>query len=61
MVTRLAVGAPRLELPDPVAPIAPEPLVPDVSAPVNATTVIDATTFWDNVAVTEAALSGLLR
>ena len=33
MVVRLAVGAPRLEFAVLVAPIAPEPFVPVVSAP----------------------------
>jgi hypothetical protein len=45
VVTRLAVGAPRLALLDAVAPTAPAPLVPDGSVPANAMTVMEANTF----------------
>ena len=40
-MTSVAEGAPRLAFPVPVAPMAPEPLVPDVSTPVKLITVID--------------------
>src|SRR4051794_7959649 len=45
-------GAPDAALFAALDPIAPDPLVPVVSAPLKATTVIDAATLWDNVAVT---------
>jgi DNA-binding transcriptional regulator YdaS (Cro superfamily) len=57
VVTSDAVGAPVAPLPPPVAPIAPEPFVPEGSVPVNVTTVIDDTTFCDRLAVTVALLS----
>jgi len=41
VVVKLAVGAPPLLFPAPVAPIAPEPFVPEVSTPVKVITVID--------------------
>jgi len=46
------VGAPALEFAVPVAPIAPEPPLPDVSTPVKVITVIDDTTLCESVAVT---------
>jgi hypothetical protein len=52
VVTSDALGAPEAALAPPVAPMAPDPLVPEGSAPVNVTTVIDDTTFCDSVAVT---------
>src|SRR5438874_1149751 len=52
VVTRLAVGAPEAPLPVPVAPTAPEPLVPDVSTPEKLNTVIDDTICCESVAVT---------
>ena len=55
-MVRDAVGAPEAALLPPVAPIAPEPPVPDVSTPVNVTTVIEAATLCDRVAVTVALL-----
>lgn len=58
VVTSVAVGAPDDPLPVPVAPIAPEPLVPDVSTPVKLITVMDAATDCDSVAVTVTALKG---
>lgn len=56
-MTRLTVGAPAALLAVAVAPMPPEPLVPEVFAPVKATTVIDAATGCDKVAVTLALLS----
>ena len=56
VVVSEAVGAPAFALPDPVAPIAPEPLVPDGSAPVNVTTVIDPACADEIVAVTDTLL-----
>ena len=52
MVTSVAVGAPAAAFPDPVAPIAPEPLVPVMSTPLKLTTVMEDSTFCDRVAVT---------
>ena len=52
VVVSAAVGAPGLALPDPVAPMAPEPPVPDESTPVKVTTVIEAVVDGDSVAVT---------
>jgi hypothetical protein len=52
VVVKLAVGAPLLLLPVSVAPIAPEPFVPEVSAPVKVITVIDDVTLCESVAVT---------
>jgi hypothetical protein len=45
VVTKLAEGAPEGALADFTAPIAPEPFVPDVSAPLKLKTVIDEATF----------------
>jgi len=52
VVTSEAVGAPDDALALAVAPIAPEPLVPVVSVPVKVTTVMEAATLCDKVAVT---------
>ena len=52
MVVRFAVGPPLLLFPVPTAPIAPEPFVPEVSAPVKVITVIDDVTLCESVAVT---------
>ena len=52
VVVKLAVGAPLREFPVPVAPIAPEPFVPEGSAPVKVITVIEDVTLWESVAVT---------
>ena len=52
VVLKLAVGAPLLEFPVPVAPTAPEPFVPEVSTPVKVITVIDDATLCESVAVT---------
>ncbi len=54
VVTRVAVGAPELPLPEPVAPIAPEPFVPDVSTPVKLTIVTEDATLCERVARTVA-------
>lgn len=54
-----AVGEPVLALPLPVAPIAPEPFVPEVSTPAKLITCIDETTLWERFAVTEAFVSVL--
>ena len=52
MVTRLALGAPVDALPVPIAPTAPEPLVPVVSTPLKLIRVIEEATLWVRVAVT---------
>ncbi len=44
VVISVAVGAPEAALPAPVAPIAPEPLVPDTSTFLKLIKVIDETT-----------------
>jgi hypothetical protein len=41
-----------------VAPIAPDPLVPEVFAPVKVTTVIEDTTLCERVAVTVTLVNG---
>jgi hypothetical protein len=58
VVTSLAVGAPGFLFPVPIAPMAPEPFVPEVSTPVKLITVIEETTLCDRVAVTVTALNG---
>jgi hypothetical protein len=58
VVVTVAVGAPEGALAAWVAPIAPEPFVPDVSMPSNATTVSDETTLCDRVAFTVALVKG---
>jgi len=45
-----------LALPLPVAPMAPDPPVPVVSTPANVTTVIEAATLCERVALTDAPL-----
>ena len=57
MVERLAVGAPLLEFPVPMAPIAPEPLAPVVSTPENDITEIEERTLWERLAVMTALLN----
>ena len=52
VVTREDVGAPPGEFPALTAPIAPEPLIPDKSAPTKLTTVIELSTLSERVAVT---------
>ena len=49
MVTRLAVGAPAEALPDPMAPMAPEPLVPVESTPLKLITVIEEARAVDRI------------
>lgn len=56
VVTRDAVGAPGSAFPEPVAPTAPEPFVPEVLTPVKLMTVIEAATLCDSVAVTVTPL-----
>src|SRR5262245_31562786 len=55
-----AVGAPLGELNWLVAPIAPDPLVPEVSAPVNVKMVSDETAGCESVAVTETLVNGVV-
>jgi hypothetical protein len=55
-VTNEADGAPIAALAPPVAPMAPDPFVPDGSAPVKVTTVIDDTMLRDRLAVTVTLL-----
>src|SRR5208337_1936905 len=52
VVARLPVGAPEAALALALAPMAPAPLAPVASAPIKLTTVIEATTLWEKVAVT---------
>ena len=52
MVISVAAGAPDPAFALPVAPMAPEPLVPELSAPVKVRIVIDAATLWDKLALT---------
>ena len=58
VVVTVPLGAPPSELAVAVAPIAPDPFVPDVSMFENVTTVIMESTACDSVAVTTALLSG---
>src|SRR5882762_7475819 len=57
VVVSEAAGAPEAPLALAVAPIAPDPLVPDVSTPAKLMTSIDEGTFCERVAVTETLLS----
>src|SRR5216684_4330169 len=57
VVVRFAVGAPVAPLAEIVAPMAPEPFVPEVSAPVKLTTVMDDNTDCEKVAVTVTLVS----
>ena len=56
--TSVAVGAPLAPLAALIAPMAPEPFEPDVSAPLTATTVMDAAADCANVAVMTELLRG---
>jgi hypothetical protein len=47
-----------LELAVPVAPIAPEPFVPEVSTPAKLITVMEQPTLWEIVAVTVTLFKG---
>jgi hypothetical protein len=58
VVTRVAVGTPELLLVAALAPIAPDPLAPEVSAPVKLTTVIDDVTLCERLAVTVMPVKG---
>ena len=58
VVTSVAVGAPLAALALLVAPIAPDPFVPEVDTPVKLITVIEEITLWDSVAVTVTPLKG---
>lgn len=57
VVTSEAVGAPDAALLPLVAPIAPEPFVPEVSTPAKLITVMEDTTLCDNVADTITLLN----
>jgi hypothetical protein len=57
LVSREAAGAPGFAFPEPMAPMAPEPLVPVVLTPVKLITVMEALTLCDSVAVAVVALS----
>ena len=57
MVVSAAVGAP-VPLPELTAPMAPEPLTPDVSTPLKLTTVTDAGAALVSVTVTDVLVSG---
>jgi hypothetical protein len=59
VVVSVAEGAPVAAFAVAVAPIAPDPLVPEVSTPVKLTTVIDDNTDCENVAVTVTLLSAV--
>ena len=56
MVVSDALGAPGLALLLPVAPIAPEPPLPEVFTPAKVTTVMEAATLCDKLAFTETLL-----
>ena len=58
VVTSDAVGAPDGALADRVAPIAPDPFVPDVSTPIKLRTVTDEAAGCETVAVTDTLPSG---
>lgn len=60
VVIKLAVGIPGFAFPVPTCPIAPEPLVPEVSAPLKLITVMEAATLCESVAVTFTLLSLLV-
>src|SRR3954469_6959165 len=57
VVVSVAVGAPDAALALPIVPIAPEPLVPVVSTPVNDITVIELETFCEMAAATVTPVS----
>jgi hypothetical protein len=58
VVTRVAVGAPDEAFALRIAPIAPEPLAPEVSTPLKLITVSEEATLLDRVAVTVTLLKG---
>ena len=57
VVVRLALGAPPEALLVPIAPIAPDPFVPEGFTPLKDTTVIEESTLCDRVAVIGAPLT----
>src|SRR5688572_4250307 len=59
VVVNVAVGAPLGEFADTVAPIAPDPLTPEVSTPVKLTTSSDDVVFCAIVAVTATLVSAV--
>src|SRR5260370_23191726 len=59
VVVRGGGGGAEVALAPAVAPIAPDPFVPEVSTPAKLMTSIDEATFCERVAVTETLLSGL--
>src|SRR5260370_39511664 len=59
VVVRGGGGGAEVALAPAVAPIAPDPVVPEVSTPAKLMTSIDEATFCERVAVTETLLSGL--
>ena len=58
VVTKEAVGAPEVAFPAPIAPIAPEPLAPDIFTPRKLITVIEETALPPKLAVTVTLVSG---
>src|SRR5262245_30472313 len=58
VVVSVAVGAPEAAFADETAPIAPDPIVPEVSTPAMLTTVSDAADACASVAVTDTLDSG---
>ncbi len=58
VVVSVAFGAPEIALPDAMAPIAPDPFVPDVSTFKKVTTVSEDAAACERVAVTVTLPSG---
>src|SRR5205085_440231 len=58
VLVSVAAGTPGFAFPVPVAPIAPEPFEPEISTPEKVTTVTEATTLWERVAVTVIFVRG---
>jgi hypothetical protein len=58
VVVTARIGAPVGAPVEALAPIAPAPFTPEGSAPMKVTTVMDAATFCDRLAVTVVPLSG---
>src|SRR5712691_1090124 len=56
VVINAAEGAPEGAFPEPLVPIAPDPLTPEVSTPVKLETVSDEVTLPERVAVTVTLL-----
>src|SRR5579871_5258861 len=59
VVTKEAVGAPLVALPEAVAPTAPEPLLPVVSTPLKLIKVKELAAGEERVAVTTAFVKGV--